>query len=559
LLVLIEDLNLDLGTFGHPVVQTPHLDELARQGVRFSQAQCPFPLCNPSRVSLLTGQRPTKTGILDNPTTLEVPVFNGVSLLPRHFRDHGYTVGGVGKIAHNAYFEPSSYDVTFDAGDDSGVSRPGNPVPGDDRVLFFGPYRNGTDGSLGKLRDTKLTDRALGLLDELPRPFLLTVGLTGPHRPFVYPEAYHSLYDAQLDVPALPPEEQSGSWKASVPVRAYRSNIYVDPTYADPEVGRREATVAYWRVITYIDAQVGRLLNGLRQRGLDSNTVIAVVSDHGWSNGLHDRYGKGALFGASTRVPLLLSAPGGLQGREVRAPVETVSLYRTLSELCELPVARQVDGSSLVPWLFHPGEALQTPAFSMTTRHLTKELARMVQTSNYKFVFWPTDGDHQLYDLLQDPGEYHNLYGDPAFDSVAQGLFEDLKEAGLWPFGQGSRTFGNGLAGSLGIPQLDALSGPVPGESFPLRIGNSSGLPTLALHVTGIRQVSWPLLGGELLVDPLVMRPFALGPTGSTLHVVIPDYYFNYGARAFMQSLQLDPAAPQGVSFSPGLQLFIGQ
>ena len=223
----------------------------------------------PSRVGTLFGLRASTSGIVGNNQVHELPQLLGVNLLPLELKNHGFWTAGAGKIAHEAFFEPSSWDESFDVGHDQWVTFPQNPDPsGGNNVIYWGPFMNGPTGQLGKMRDTKRTDWSVEALGRLPQPFFLAVGLTAPHNPMIYPEPLCTLYDPAVDVPPLPPGESSG-WENSVDPGAYSSSSYLDPTWTGTaDEARRECTAAYWRTINHIDEEVGRLIDAVDSNGL---------------------------------------------------------------------------------------------------------------------------------------------------------------------------------------------------------------------------------------------------------------------------------------------------
>lgn len=556
--ILVDDASTELGTYGHPVAATPNLDRLAARGTVFRAAYCPSTLCNPSRISILSGQTPAHTGILNNQQLFHGATLNGVALLPRQFRDHGYHVGGVGKILHDHFFEPSSWDESHDLGDDPGIQKPAHPSPADGwRVVYWGPFLNGVDGSLGSMKDTRNTDLAVDMLRRLPEPYFLAVGYTAPHNPLIYPEAYGSLYDPALDVAPLPPEESSTAWRRGVPARAYHSEMFLDPAWqTDPEGGRREAAVAYWRTLRHVDTEVGRLLDALEAQGQLDRTILVFTSDHGWSGGLHGRYGKKDLFEESARVPLMIAVPG-LPSGECSSPVQLLDLYPTLMELCGLPRPEGLDGHSLLPVLRQPAAARDSLAIGQLERQ-QGEVAVLVRSTRYKYVYWPKDGAWQLYDLQQDPGEYDNLRQYGTFNELRRRMHEAMIRAGGFDCPARWTAYGQGLGGRTGVPSLWSNAAPRRGSTILVQVGNSAGAATFGLEILGFQPAARPLWGGHLLLEPSFLIPFVVPRDGLILPLAVPDDPLACGAAAYMQWALFDPAAPQRMALTHGLEFVIG-
>jgi hypothetical protein len=320
-------------------------------------------------------------------------------------------------------------------------------------------------------------------------------------------------------------------------------------------MGRRHATAAYWSTLSYMDHEVGRLLDGLEANQLEDDTIVLFLSDHGWSNGHHGRYGKGALFDWSSRVPLLVAAPGVTDsGTTCSQTVELIDVYPTVMELCGLATPTGVEGQSLVPLLQNPGAAFK-PAFPMMYRAAFRSTA--VVTGQYKFIHWES-GLHQLYDLQADPLEYVNLFGDPSYDAVVLAHLTLLQQEGLLNSAATWSQYGTGLAGTLGVPQLLAQGNPVVGQTLSLDLTNSLGTSTVGLLFAGLSQTSLPAFGGTVLVQPLLTATFPVPAAGLALPVAVPADVSLLNLPVYFQALQADLGAPANISLSPGLQLTLG-
>jgi len=430
LLVYIDDMNTDIGAYGHPIVQTPNMDALGSHGVLFERAYCPYPLCNPSRVATMTGLRATTTGILSNSTFFGGHESNGVPTLPYHFRTHGYKVAGTGKIFHNSYAEPDTWDeYPAQSGYDPGVKPPTPPeAQADDTVIWYGALLN--NGTNEQTNDGKSTIKALQLLETYAgqEPFFVGVGYHKPHRPFIYPPAY-AYSPTVVALPVEPPD-----WRDGVPAVAYTNTLKL---IANTDQIRKETTAAYWSCISFIDAEVGKMVAKIDELeashpGLRDRTIVVLLSDHGWSNGEHERWGKNVLFDEAARTVFMIYVPwltSGHGGRSLR-PVEFIDLYPTLAELCNLPIPAGLEGQSLVALLQDPAAARSRPAFCVVK--LGGTIGKLVRTERYVFVYW-AEGQYQLYDILADPGEYDNLAGDPAHTGEVEWHLQLLRSVGLLP------------------------------------------------------------------------------------------------------------------------------
>jgi uncharacterized sulfatase len=422
LFIFADDLANSLGCYGHPLVKSPHLDRLAQRGVRFDRAYCQFPLCNPSRASFLTGRRPNATGVLDNRVHFRSRIPDTVTL-SELFRQHGYSVARVGKLYH--------YGVPTQIGED-GLDDPKswdrvvNPRgrDKDDEPKIFTLTAGQFGGTLSWLRaegrDEEQTDaigaaEAIRLLEENARmekegrPFFLAVGFYRPHTPYVAPKKYFDLYPLdRIPLPAVPEGH-----KAGVPAPAFASHKKEQEKLDDRL--RREALQAYYAATTFMDAQVGRVLDALDRLGLSERTVVVFASDHGYHLGEHGLWQKMSIFEESARVPLIVAAPGAKgNGRSSASLVELVDLYPTLADLCGLPAPSYLDGVSLRPVLDDPTRKVKEAAFTQVTRSGFHGVT--VRTERWRYTEWDSGRKGaQLYDHNADPKELKNLAADPAY------------------------------------------------------------------------------------------------------------------------------------------------
>jgi uncharacterized sulfatase len=388
LFITLDDLNVNLGCYGHPLVKSPNIDRLAREGSLFEKAYCQFPLCNPSRTSFLSGKRPESTGVLDNKTKPRTNLPDH-RFLPEYFGDRGYFTGRVGKILHDPFQKAVRWDIAKNPADDSeeNVVRP----PGGLREWEASPL--GDD----KLVDGRITRLVLRLIREnANEPFFIAAGFRRPHRPYIAPKRFFDMYD--LDDIELP-EEASHDDVATVEQK-------------------KEVVRAYYACISYVDYQIGLILNELDRLGIRDKTIIVFLSDHGADQGERNRFGrKRSLNEQILRVPLIFAGPGIPQGQVFNHLVELVDLYPTLSALCNYGVPDGMEGLSMVPILTSPTNPWKTAAF--TENEAAERSGKSVRTDRYRYTRLES-GEDFLYDISQDPDERDNLVEDPSRAATLQ-------------------------------------------------------------------------------------------------------------------------------------------
>src|SRR5688572_19099405 len=355
LFIAIDDLNHWVGYLGrNKQVRTPNLDRLARRGLSFTRAYCAAPVCNPSRAALMSGLRPSTSGVYDNPTDWR-PLISESQTLPTQFRKAGYFVAGAGKIYHEAFRRQTEWD-------DYLKTEGADPVPtGNTGVggIRFAPI----DARDEDLRDYRI---ASGIIDQLgrkhDRPFFLAAGLQKPHMPWFIPRKYFDMYP--LDKIELPPVRDSDL--DDVP-RAGVRMAKPEGDHADiVKSGRwKEAVQAYLAAISYTDMNVGRLLDALDRSAHRDNTIVVVWGDHGWHLGEKHHWRKFALWEEATRAPLLWIVPGVTKpGSVCERTVDFMSIYPTLLDLCRIPIPKHVEGTSIRTLLEDPSAKWDRPALT---------------------------------------------------------------------------------------------------------------------------------------------------------------------------------------------------
>lgn len=412
LFIVVDDLNWRLGCYGSEILQTPHLDRLAANGVRFDRAYCNYPVCSASRTSFLSGRYASTTGVLGNGPDPREILGASYRFLPEYFQDHGYYTSGVGKIPHTPeHIGSLQWDFHRDT-----QWEPSNPFE-----------------TVAKLSETKawpdekhpdgITARVAVEIMEQDReePFFLAVGFHRPHAPRGAPQKYWDLYDPE-DL-ALPPNYTD----LGAPIPAAAIPPRYEPENSESEI--RKQLHAYYTTASFIDDQAGILFDALDRNDLWNDTVVVFFSDHGVHLGDHGGFwGKQSLMEEALKVPLLVQAPGMARGIMSQEPVELIDLFPTLTELCGLPDQPGVEGESLVP-LLQSEEATRAKekAFAMVRRDgKNNPIGYTVRTRQWAYTEWP-DSSKQLYHHTKDPGEANNLADDPNHAQTQQRLAGYLK------------------------------------------------------------------------------------------------------------------------------------
>ncbi len=416
LFIAVDDLNTDLGCYGHPLVRTPNIDRLARRGIRFDRAYCQYPVCNPSRTSLLSGLYPERTGILDNRTNPRERVKS--PFLPEYLRGKGYFTASIGKIFHDGMAGVQDWDLER------------NPRPAT-QIAQQGEGRNLTSGKFAFFRwlaaegtdedqpDGLIAKEAVEFLRKPPdKPWFLATGFRKPHDPYIAPKKYFEPYPLEgITGPAHPAGDED-----DIPAAAYppvRHNLGA--------LEGREYRRAYYACISFMDAQLGRVLNALAASGAANNTLIVFFGDHGLHLGEHGWWNKVTLFERSARVPFLMAGgPVEARGTVCRRPVELVDLFPTMMESLGLPAPPGLDGDSLLPLLRSPIAAWDKPAYTVVTRG--GKLGRALHTERYRYTEWDEGKlGIELYDHNSDPNEYHNLAFEPEHQALTRELTATLR------------------------------------------------------------------------------------------------------------------------------------
>jgi len=453
LFIVSDDLNCLLGCYGDRLAKTPNIDRLAARGVRFERAYCTFPLCGPSRNSFMTGLYPNTTGIQANAQIFRQTVPDRESL-PQAFRRAGYFAARIGKLYHydvpksvgtNGHDDPASWEMELNpAGCDRLVEEP------EIVTLTPGQFGGTLSWYASPRPDAEHTDGLMAadaawVLERCARrperPFFLAVGFFRPHTPYVAPrEPWFGLYpEREMPVVTGVKEDQ-----ADLPPAALGSAKKEQEALTDDL--RRQALQAYYASISFMDAQVGLVLDALDRHGLADNTVVVLTSDHGYHVGEHGLWQKMSLFEESARVPLVIAVPGRSRaGGVATAPVSQVDLFPTLAALCDVTPPAGLQGQSLAPMLEDPDVTGRNWALTQVVRGSALGRLRRspdagargkrffgysIRTPRWRYTEWDEGREgRELYDHDSDPRELVNLATDPEFATQVATLARELGEA----------------------------------------------------------------------------------------------------------------------------------
>lgn len=443
LFIVSDDLNCDLGSFDDPVVKTPNLDEIRQHAVRFFNNYCQFPLSGPSRASFLTGYSPDNTNVYDLTTNFRTAKPNAVTM-PELFMKNGYFTARVGKVFHagvpgeigqDGMDDPQSWNLRY------------NPIGIDkteqSKVHVCTPQLV-VDGSIGASLaylsvdgpDDLHTDAiganvACNLIHQHKnKPFFIAMGFYRPHTPYVAPKKYFDMYSMdKIQLPDVPVDD----WKIKPEVAKWTDPL----NWGVPTDTLRVCKRAYYASITFMDAQIGKLITELKKDDLYDNTIIIFCGDNGYNLGQHGQWEKQTLFEHATRVPLIISVPGMTNTKgSYNHPVEMLDIYPTIAGICGLNnIPTDLDGKNITPLLKDTSTPWEEDAYSEQTRIPNKLrpavkykfMGRSVRTTQYRYTEWDEGKQGgELYDYTNDPNEYNNLYNNKKYAKIQKILAAKL-------------------------------------------------------------------------------------------------------------------------------------
>ena len=437
LFIVVDDLRPQVGSFGHSEMHTPNIDRLAQAGVRFTNQFVAVPTSGASRYAMLTGRRPATPQDLSNEAfrQLQQNPPEGPESMVEAFRLSGYRTVGIGKISHYPDGRVYAYD------------RPMNdnlemPRSWDEMFLPYGQWEHGWNSFFAYADGTNRTDRLkasqpappaeaadvpdtgypdgliaqaaiekLGELKQRQQPFFLAVGFFKPHLPFNAPQRYWDLYPEDAVEPSPAPDPPANVHPAAIHDGSIEAARYTHPdNWRQDEAHRRHLRRGYMASVSYLDAQVGLLLDALEAQGLADDTIVVLWGDHGWHLGDLSVWGKHTLFDWSLKSPLIIRVPGTAHAGAADGIVEAIDIYPTLTDLCDVEAPAGLDGSSLRPLLEDPSRPGKPAAMSWWTGG-----AVSMRTPRYRFTRYRPEGQEpvfELYDLENDPHETRNIAAD---------------------------------------------------------------------------------------------------------------------------------------------------
>lgn len=454
LFIGVDDLRPELGCYGEEQIESPRIDRLAERGTVFLRAYCQQAICGASRTSVLTGLRPDTTGVWGNRTHFRQRLPDAVTL-PQHFKNHGYHAQGMGKIFHGRpeTLDPQSWSVPCWFGGPRYYYTPEGiaSARGDYQRItgksgaaldeWVNHFCRGLATEAPKVADDVPYDgqlaghamEALRALQETDQPFFLAVGFLKPHLPFVAPKRYWDLYDPEKIRLADNPDQPQGAPGAAMhgfEELRYYSDIAKKGPIGDEKA--RRLIHGYYACVSYVDAQIGQVLDELDRLGLRDRTIVCLWGDHGWHLGDHGLWCKHTNFESATRAPLIVSAPGAkAPGGKTNALVEFVDIFPTLAELAGLPIPESLAGTSRAALLDDPNGAGVEAAMSQYPRG--KVMGYSMRTDRYRFTEWTKPSGPpvgvELYDHYEDPGENVNVADRPEHKDLVARLSQQLHAA----------------------------------------------------------------------------------------------------------------------------------
>ena len=495
LLICVDDLKPTIGCYGDTFAKTPNTDAFSKRSVVFERAYCNQAVCAPSRNALMTSLRPQTLGIYDLGTNFRKARPDAVTLA-QHFHESGYKTQSMGKIMHvgqGNQEDAASWDVPHFTGKGVAYALKANQMPTGKANARTDQKPRGAPTESADVSDETYADglvaaeamRRLQAAKNATQPFFIAVGFLKPHLPFVAPKRYWDMHDpAKLPQPArLTPPDGAPLYAPQFggELRSYANMPKGNAPLSEQQT--RHLIHGYYAATSFMDAQLGKVLDELKRLDLEKNTIVVLWGDHGWHLGDHGMWCKHTNYEQATRIPLIVSMPGGKAGPS-QAMVETVDLYPTLAELAGLPARSGLDGKSFAAVINDPQQAHRSFVTHVYPRN--ELLGRAVRNERYRLVEWKKPGaaaataEYELYDYQQDPGETKNLAGEQSEVVKTLGaLLQAMPEAkAQFSSTAGSATKGNAKVGAK-VANLDRTA------MFTRRDGNHDGKLSKDEFMTG--------------------------------------------------------------------------
>ncbi len=411
LMICIDDLNDWVGFLGgHPDVETPHMDRLAKEGRNFANAHCVVPVCSPSRVSVMSGVHATTHGSYDlGPSYQTIKRLNDVPCMQAYFKEEGYRTLSGGKILHHGFTGRLKEAIDVNLGGHGGP-RPKKQMNWPGGAWDWGAYPDSDD----EMADYVLAKNAAAALKEKhEKPFFMSVGIFRPHVPMFVPQKWFDLYKREkISLPKAPLSDLT-----DLPPN-FNRRLNIEPTHAEVlEKGDWRGMVhAYLACVSFADMCVGTILDGLNEGPNKENTIVVLWSDHGFHLGEKQHWAKRTLWEESTRTPFIIAGPTITKGDDCREAVSLLDIYPTLVDLCDLPQNRHLEGLSLKPQLNNPVAPRKEPVISTSYYE-----NHAIRTKDWRYIRY-ADGAEELYDHRNDPDEFTNLAKHPDHQTMRQSL-----------------------------------------------------------------------------------------------------------------------------------------
>jgi arylsulfatase A-like enzyme len=433
LLIAVDDLNDWIGVMGgHPQAKTPNMDRLANRGVLFSNAQCQAPVCNPSRASLMTSLYPSTSGIYFlNPDIVDSPVANKSIVMPKRFQKEGYYVFGGGKLLHNGEGINETHIPNY-AGQFGGFG----PMP-KEKISNF-PGHPLWDWGVFPERDDQMPDYKLAswaeqrLQEKMEKPFWMGVGFYRPHVPQFAPQKWFDMYPLDsVQLPKTITDDLNDISSYGIDISRLK---HVSPTqdWVTENNEWKPLVQSYLACVSFVDAQVGRVLDALDNGEYGDNTYVVLFSDHGFHLGEKERFAKRSLWEDGARVPLIIVGPGIPKGKVCKKPVQLMDIYPTLLELSNLDPDPKLEGNSLVLLLKNTESD-----WNHFARTCFGPGNYAIISEDYRFIQY-NDGSEEFYDLKTDPNEWHNVVEKPEYSKIVEQHRSQIPKKRYKILGEGS-------------------------------------------------------------------------------------------------------------------------